>query len=130
MILIPILLFSMFLYGCSSPTGTVNTVKPLTPTEVQVITQVVSKRLILPKVNPSQREHILQGLTAAMVTLQTVAPQAVMSQLGSFLGEENKDISDLIVTLLAERVDLSLVTEMEGKAYVWAILAGVEGGLQ
>ena len=126
MLLIPMLLIAILIGGCATQSG----VKPITPSEVQVITQVVAKRLISPKVNPAQREHIVQGLAAARVTLQATAPQEVMAQLGSFLGEENKDISDMIVVLLAERVDLTLVTEMEGKAYVFAVLAGVEGGLK
>ena len=126
MLLIPMLLVALLIGGCATQSG----VKPITPSEVQVITQVVAKRLISPKVNPAQREHIVQGLAAARATLQATAPQEVMAQLGSFLGEENKDISDMIVVLLAERVDLTLVTEMEGKAYVFAVLAGVEGGLK
>ena len=104
--------------------------KPITPTEVQVAAQLISKRLILPKVTPAQRDQLVLGLRSARASLASTSPIEVMEKLPAFLGPENKDISDFIVVMVQERVDLRLLTEMEGKAYVFAVLAGVEGGLQ
>lgn len=107
-----------------------STTKPLTPTEVQVVTQVVAKRLIAPKLkDAASKLTVIHGLSAAKVALETTSPAELLKHLGDFLGPENKDISDLIIVLVNERVDLKQIPEIQGKAYIWAVLSGIEGGL-
>jgi hypothetical protein len=108
-----------------------STTKPLTPTEVQVIAQVVAKRLIAPKLTDfGTRTAVIDGLESAQRALQSTSPRDLMDQIPEFLGPENKDISDLIKVLIAERVDLTQVPEIQGKAYIWAVLEGIQGGLE
>lgn len=125
--IIPIIVLAFILSACTGPQGTV---KPITPTEVQLITQVISKRIILPKVKEGQKEQLIRGLNASMDALETMSPVLVLSELPELLGPENADIAELIQVLVKERVDLAVLPEIEGKAYVFAVLAGVEGGLK
>jgi hypothetical protein len=122
-LIVALLLFA----GCA----TAPVAKPLTPTELQVIAQVVSHRLLAPKLNDATaRLTVIHGLESAKTALETMQPMDLLKHLGDFLGPENKDISDLIVVLVKERVDLTLMPEIQGKAYVFAVLDGVQGGLE
>jgi hypothetical protein len=49
--------------------------------------------------------------------------------LGTYLGPENADLAALITVLVRERVDLTTLPELEGKAYVWAVLTGIIEGI-
>lgn len=114
------------LAGCASTPA----VKPLTPTEVQVIAQVISHRLLAPKVtDDATRQTIAQAIESAKTALETTNAADLLTNLGTFLGPDNKDIADLIVVLVKERVDLTQIPEIQGKAYVWSVLEGVAQGL-
>lgn len=122
-----VLAFVLAVSGCVAGAST----KPLTPLEVQVIAQVVGKRVIAPKLeNPVARQEVLRGIAAAKVVLETLSAAELLTQLDTILGPEYADIAALIVVLTKERIDVAQLPEIEGKAYMFAILDGVEGGLQ
>jgi len=111
--------------GC---TGTGPT-KPLTPTEVQLISVVIAKRVIADSLTADQTKRVILGISAARVALANNSALDVLMRLEEFLGPENADIAALIVALVQVRVDVAQLPEMEGKAYVFGVLAGVERGL-
>jgi hypothetical protein len=122
-----LLAFVLAVSGCVEGAAT----KPLTPTETQVITQVVAKRLIAPKLkDQASRLAVLRGIATAKTMLTTLSPAELLAQLPTILGPKYADIAALIVVLAKERIDVTQIPEIEGKAYLWAILTGVEGGLQ
>jgi hypothetical protein len=120
------LILALSLSGCVAGSAT----KPLTLIETQLIAQVVTKRLIAYKLSPAQKINVIQGVLAARAALDTTSPQLLLDNLGNYLGPENKDIADLMVVLIKERVDLSQLPEVQGKEYLKSMLAGIAGGLE
>lgn len=106
------------------------TTKPLTPTETQLITQVVVKRLVVPKLTAPNKVKVLKGVAAAHLALNTSTPQELLDNLAIFLGPENADIAALLVVIFKERVNLTQLTEIQGKEYLHNFLTGIEGGLK
>lgn len=104
--------------------------KPLTPLETQLITQVMAKRLIATKLTPAQKEAALTSLATVKFALSSTPSADVLDKLPSYFGPENQDVAVLLAVLLKERVDFSQLTELQGKEYFLAVLAGLEGGLK
>lgn len=111
--------------GCTNTT----TMKSLTPTEAQLMSVVISKRVLADSLTPAEKQQMISGLQAARAALETYSAAEVLLHLKEFVGPENADIADLIAALVRERVDVTQIPEIEGKAYVFAVLAGVERGL-
>lgn len=111
--------------GCSGPAAT----KPLTPTEVQLLSVVIAKRVLADTLTPDDTQKVILGLNAARAALANLSALDVLMRLEEFLGPENADIAALVAALVQERVDVGRLPEMDGKAYVFAVLAGVERGL-
>jgi len=111
--------------GCTS-TGPA---KPLTPTEVQLISVVIAKRIIADSLTADETKRVIIGISAARAALANNSALDILMRLEEFLGPDNADIAALIVALVQERVNVAQLPEMEGKAYVFAVLAGVERGL-
>ncbi len=121
-----ILVLALSLGGCVEG----STTKPLTPTETQLITQMVTRHLVVPKLTPANKAQVLSGLAAAKLALATSTPEQILANLTTYLGPENADIAALLVVMFKERVDLTTLPQVEGNAYVAAFLTGVEGGLK
>ena len=119
------LVLATVLSGCvSGPT------KPLTPLETQLVTQVMAKRLVATKLTPTQKEAALTSLATVKFALESTPSADVLGKLPSYFGPENQDVAMLLAVLLKERVDFSQLTELQGKEYFLAVLAGREGGLK
>lgn len=119
--IILMLLALLTLGGCAS--------KPVTPTEVQMIVQLFSNRIVAEKLSVEQKARIISSIQAVKLALESTPPTDLVAVLRPFFSPKDQDIADLIGTLLQERVDLTVLPELEGKAYVWAVLDGIEGGL-
>jgi len=126
MLLAAMVLLVASMAGCAS-TGPS---KPLTPTETQLLSQVITKRVLAPSLTPDKKQLAIEGLKAARLALEKQSADDVLKNLESYLGPENADLAALIVVMFKERVDLTQLPELQGKAYVFAFLAGVEGGLK
>ena len=103
--------------------------KPVTPTEVQMITQVFAKRVVAEKLSLEQKRRIVASIEAVTRALEVTPPVDLVGMLKQFFAPEDADIAELIGTLLQERVDLTALPEMDGKAYIWGVLEGIKGGL-
>ena len=121
--LLPLILLMVALSGCVES-------KPVTPTEVQMITHVFAKRVVAADLSATQTQQIARGLEAAMTALESTAPVDLVGMLPQFFAPEDADIAELIGTLIQERVDLRAAPELEGKAFIWAVLEGIRGGLK
>ena len=124
-----ILFFVGLVSGCA---GLEYKTTPPSPIEVQLLTQIVTKRTVAKDLAPNRKEAVLKGLAVAKTAVSSpdLDINIVIQNLSSYLGPENSDIAALLVLMIHDRVQLQNIPTTEQRPYILAVLTGVEAGLK
>lgn len=120
-----------FLILSSCSTGSVDLTKPLTPGEVQLITQVAAKHTMknLSSEHKASARTILAGFRVHL-SHPDMTPESILSELESALGSEYGDVAALAVLLMRERVNIDAMPNEAVRPYVNALITGLEAALK